>query len=819
MQRCRTVFLLTLAAGLALILTGCLGSSTSNSNNAQVKSISLSPSGNVSLEVGGRFTFAAVAIDPTNHEIPGANFQYIVSSPPGSNTPPPISITNGGSACAGTWDATQTSCNPGSAGVAIVTAVANGVSSPQATVYVHKHIAQLRISQAQTLPPSYDCFTQGQTWIYQGTAYDGSNPPVDITSTVGQLNWISTNNGVLTTNTNPPLPTPLPLNQVQITSNSPGVTQISAAVSGTTSPSLPITSCLIQQIRLQVSGTTASSVSVTSGSSITLEATAIDSLGNTVAKPPLSWITSNPEVVAFASLTTTTGTNSAIARANAGGSTISAACVPPSCNIGVVPNILIPLLTPPYYELDPSATPAYVFASDGPLTPTNPTLGFGAISVGVTNSPPPTYTAFAATDLCDPDNTGQTNGCTSVMFAVTPTTSNGTNPIGANIFLPRTPNSLVSNHQSRIYIGSDQGLMYSDEGGAANLISSSSTPCYVSLCGKVLAVSNDGTLVVVSDTVSSTPQVYIYNSAAGNAAKVRDLVLPSLATAAAFSPDDSKIFILTNAGPMYVFSIVNALAPVTIPSTGGDVVFSPDGSFAYIAGAAGPAGAVSAFSTCATSTTASTQLGLPVTTSGVPLQIFADPVLQHLPTGNPDMISQTLYAFEPPNIQVLTAQFTQTTNSVPTQPSQYDCNLPVLSFTQGATYSLQQGQFTPVYANLVNNGAEMVIVARYLPYVLIFDISGGTTRSFRLSNPLTDSDDPRAASSSTDGSVVFVAACDQYDNNTPPACLSGSVHIVNTITGNDQYVPYINNTTNNMCIGQGAGAPVCFPDMIVVKPQ
>ena len=67
---------------------------------------------------------------------------------------------------------------------------------------------------------------------------------------------------------------------------------------------------------------------------------------------------------------------------------------------------------------------------------------------------------------------------------------------------------------------------------------------------------------------------------------------------------------------------------------------------------------------------------------------------------------------------------------------------------------------------------------------------------------------------------VFVAACDQYPNNDRnQPCAAGSVHIVNTITGHDQDVPYINNTTNNMCTGQGAGAPLCFPDMIAIKPQ
>ena len=52
---------------------------------------------------------------------------------------------------------------------------------------------------------------------------------------------------------------------------------------------------------------------------------------------------------------------------------------------------------------------------------------------------------------------------------------------------------------------------------AVGLVSSASTPCNVSLCGKVLTISNDGKLVVVSDTVSTPSQVYIYNGSGGAA--------------------------------------------------------------------------------------------------------------------------------------------------------------------------------------------------------------------------------------------------------------------------------------------------------------
>ena len=552
MYRCRSFVFALFAIGFTIALTGCLGKSTSNSGIGSVKSISLNPAGNTSLEIGGTQVFSASALDQNNRAIPGVNIQFIVSVPAGSTAPAPISMTSNGNACAGTWDASQALCSPGNSGVAIVTATANGVRSAQATVYVHQHIDNLQISQANTVPPTYDCFSQGQTWLYQGTAYSNG---VDITSTVGQLNWATVNGGVFSTNTNPAQPIPLPLNQVEITAESPGITQLYASVSGTTSNSLPIITCLVQYVRLRASGTTSGSVTVNTGSSLAVQASAVDTLGYTLTKPPLTWTSSNPEVVSFSSLTTSTGTNSATAHSSPGGADISASCSPPTCNIGILPGIP-----------NASSMPTYVFASDGPASPLNPNQAYGAISVNVTpgGSTGPTYTAWAATDQCG----DTTDGCTSVMFAVTPTTSNGTNPIGAKVALPRTPNSMMFNHQSRIYFGTNQGLMYVDVGSApsATLVSPVPTPCQVSLCGVLLAVSNDGKQVVVSDTVSTTPQVYIYNTSAGsNSSTITDLVLPEVATAAAFSPDLSKIFILTGSGTMYVYSTVDALAPVDHP--------------------------------------------------------------------------------------------------------------------------------------------------------------------------------------------------------------------------------------------------------------
>jgi hypothetical protein len=805
MHRCSSAFVLGMVVTLAAALTGCLGSSSPSPVNGGVKSVSISPTGTLSITVGTTQLFSATAQDVNGRTIPGVNIQFIVASGV-TGSPAPLSISSAGNACAGNWDATSAICSAGNPGVAIVTAVANGVSSPQTTVYVHEHIDSLQASQAEPTPPNYDCFSQGQTWLYQAKAYSNGT---EITSTVGPMTWASTNSGVLTATPFKPGNQSDVLNQVQITADSPGITQLYATVGGTTSNSLPITTCLVRSVGLEVNGGTASQISVNAGAAVTLRATAVDTLGNTIAKPPLTWSTTNPEVILFSTLTNATGTNNATARANLGSGDIFASCSPPSCNIGISG------AQNPQGQILPAMP---VYAGDGPLSPLNPIAGYGTIAVTVTsNSAPPTYSAWAATNQC-----GDVQGCTSVMFSITP----GVNPIGKTVTLPRTPNSFMTNYQgsTRIYIGTNLGLMYVDVGGSsptATLVSASSTPCNVSLCGTVLAISNDGKQVIVSDNISQTPQVYLYNAENTNATST-DLVVSSVVTAAAFSQDQSKIFLLTDDGTMYIYSTVNALASVPITTSGNTVAFSADGSFAYVAGASGGAGSVSAFSTCSTPTNPSTQLAT-VALAGTPVQIFPTPIVQHVTQGGVELISQTVYVLEasanqPTSIQTFTAEYTQVpiATTQPNQPIQMTCNPPLLSsLTAGPTYNIGQGAFTPLYARLVGNTSEIVLVGQKNPAVLLFNTINGTTTAV----PLVNSASPLGASSSSDGSQVYIAACDQYEPDGV-TCASGTVHIVNTVTQGDyQQVPYINYTTDNMCNGQGVSAPLCTPDIVAIKPQ
>jgi hypothetical protein len=805
MHRCGTGYLLILAIAFALALAGCLGKSTSNPNNGGVSSVSLNPTSMISISVGTTQPFSATARNGSGGTVLGINIQFVITSgTPGA--PAPLSITSGGNACAGTWDATGTMCSPGTPGIALVTAVAEGKSSAATTVYVHQHIDSIQISPINSggPPPQYDCFYQGQTWLFGATAYSNG---LDITDTVGPVSWTFSNSGVVTAIPYTSPEQPNVLNQAKATAKSPGITQLFATVSGTTSAPYPYTTCLIKAIYLQIGGQpqAGNSITVNNGGSVPITATAIDTLfgiapgdNSPLASPPLTWNTTNPEVAAFSSVTNTTGSNNASARANLGGATLTASCSPPSCNIGVLPGLPI-------------------YASDGTLP--NGTKGFGSISAAVTStSAVPTYTAWAATTDCQ-----DAPGCASALFSVSPTTASGKNPIGAIVSLPRTPNSMMFNHQSgpRVYFGTDQGLMYVDvtaSSPSASLISQSSTPCNVSLCGKVLTISNDGKQVVVSDTVSTPSQVYIFNAGSTATAPV-DLVLSNageIATTATFSPDQLKLFIVTNLGNLYVYSTVDAMTLVPVATSATDVQFSADGSFAYMSGNPVPGNAISAFATCDNQPTHAASGFNFVTTPGIPSQIFPSPDGQHV------------LALDPANGSIDIFTTTQGRNPLP--DGQFVCNGasdidPAVNFPLTAqSVDLGQGKnLTPIYAQLVADGSKMIIVAQNIPAVLVFNVSNGSTPSFGLSRPGFGSSFPLSASASTDGSQVYVATCDQYPNNDPTQpCSAGSVHIVDTISQGDfQQVPYVNvndNNNTNMC-SNGQNGPTCLPNLIAIRPQ
>jgi hypothetical protein len=363
-------------------------------------------------------------------------------------------------------------------------------------------------------------------------------------------------------------------------------------------------------------------------------------------------------------------------------------------------------------------------------------------------------------------------------------------------------------------------------GTTVSAVSAATTPCNVALCGKVLAISPDGNRVVVSDTTTTDPphpnQVYIYDN-------TRPTTPVSLlidgATAAAFSPDEMKVFILSNTGQMFVSSAVDSLRSVPISASATDVAFSADGSFAYVAGT--PSGSVSGFATCDLQDLGASS----PPPASTPIRIFPLPDVRedHLPPEH-SVITQDLLALEPPNIQRLTAQFTR---DVLDEPGQFTCNPPFFyidivhgydGFTAGTAFNLGIGNFTPLEMKVVGNGSRAILVAQNVPAVLTFDVNSGTTSAIPLVNngvPLVREGAPSSpASVSPDGTTVFVGACESFESDGK-TCKSGSVHIVNMQAGADiQQAVYTNLGTNNsMCSNLDPNGPPCLPDLIAVKPQ
>ncbi len=762
MDRCSSrVLLFLLVAGLACGFTGCVGKSGPTSGNGTVESVTLNPANTLSIDLGATEGFSAIARNNLGQTVL-VGFQF------SSSNTAALNIAANGAACAGTWDPTVTICTPGTSGVAQVTAVANGVSSPPTTVYVHQHIGSITVARIGNPNPDNGCFAQGQSWDYQATAFNTNG--VDITSTVGPMNWVPANANVLTVNFNV---NGLQPNQVQVTARNPGITQLFASVSGVTSDPLdkPYVSCLVGSIMLQLPGSPGNSVNVNAGGSQTVQATVLDTLGNIVKSPPLTWSTTNSEVA-----TVSNGTVSA--RQNLGEADITATCTPPTCNIGVLPGLP-------------------VYASNGKLPNGQP--GWGVISVNVTASKPPTYTAWAATTDC-----GQNLNCTSTMFSLT----SGANPIALTATVPFTPNSLMFTPQgTRAYMGSPMGLMFLDLSGSnavVNTISSATTPCNVAVCGKVLAISPDGNRVVVADAVTQPNQVYIFDA---NQSNPVDLLI-SGAVAAAFSPDEMKVFILTSSGTMFVSSKVDALASFSVAGTAADVALSADGSFAYVAGTPGALSA-SGFATCNLENVFNN-----ATLSATPLAIRPLPDLRISPSGE---LAESVLALDPPNVDIFTVTSVQ--NPLienPPNSGKFFCQAPTVTVDSmdfpPQSFNLGQGNFTPLLMQVTGNGTQVIVVAKNVPAVLVLDLNAGTTTAI----PLANNPVPLAAAASTDGSQVFVASCDGIHPDHPDTC--NSVHIVNTLAGGDiQEVVFTNtNTSDSMC-NNLPGIP-CLPNLVAIKP-
>jgi hypothetical protein len=760
---------------LAIGLSACGGGSATTIVTDEVPaSVSLTPTPTSSMDVGATQLFSASARNENNTVI-SETFSYR------SSNPAVVTVAATGNVCAGTWDSliTPTTCTPGPTGVALITASARGVSSAPTAVYVHQHINSIQISVVPSATnPSGPCYSKDQALDFQASAFSGVGGGLtDITGTVGQFTWQTDTTSVVTLKTltlnssNQPV-----LNQVSATAATPGTSNIFASVSGVNSAPLNFVTCAVQKITLAVpnDGIPSGNASfvVPTGTSTTIDATVIDTLGHTITGVPLTWSSSNRTSVTAAGATSTLFGSVGTATASAvGGAGVIASCTPPTCNIGFSPSL--------------------------PIYPT------GVISFVVTGSGTTagTYSIFATSKGTGVDaSTGPwscagTIGCGVRVISITGSSS-GTNTAGNASNLPSPPNSMVFEPGgTAAYLGVDSSLL-----GTRGLIvlttASGAVALHPTAPGKVLAISPDGKTVILSDTVDVPNQVYIFNTTSNTVVATLNI---TGATAASFSPDDLKAYILAG-NQLYIYSAIDSLENLTLSSPGfvaTDVAFLPVGAFAQIAG--GPPNTVTAYTTCLKG----------VATDGSTQQIVGTPGLPSMLRPLPDG-SQVL-AMDSPGIDYI---------DVSTAP--VGCP-PTITTSFAQSVNLGQGNFVPTQFIVSPDGLSAYIVRQNSSTILAFNIANKTTSAITL----TGNAIALQASLTPDGKFLYVGAEDvppPVPPATTPAAL-GSVHVLDTTQGADVQQIIFQDSPQPFCIGAGTPTPpppapvgYCYPDFVAVKP-
>ena len=759
-----------------------------------------------------------------------------------SSNPAVLTIAGDGTMCAGTWNSLTAPqvCTPGPSGVAQVTAVALGVSSPPVTVFVHQHVTRVTINRVPNQPATLSpvCFSKGapagpESVLYQAFAFNGA---ADITSSVGPFSWQSILVAGQTTSavTLSAVPVGSPLNQEIATANAPGITPFFATVGGFNSQPVQFETCPVQSVSVSALGNPATSFVVNTGTSTTLNATVTDSLGLNLVGVPLTWNSTNPVSVSVSGATSTIYASVGTASASAlGAGAVTASCTPPSCNGGITPSL-------PVY---PRAAIGFtVRSATGPFSPT----------VYVTS------TGCGTTIV----------GCTPTIVPITRTSATAPFSAGTPDSIPSAPNSFVFDVRGLVaYLGVDSSSF-----GTQGLITftGSSVNRLTNIAGKVLAVSPDGTTSIISDTVDSPNQVFVCDNCNLGSSHTTAAFLINGATAAVFSPDGLKAYIVAGSN-LYVYSKTDALQTLSLSAPATDVAFIGNGSFGYLAGG-DPAGAAF-LPTCDD----------PALLGSLGSVALPSLLIRPLPDG------QSLLALDPPNLQTVTATiggvaaagvpgcpaprgFLTLSNAfgpivnlgvpkfTPTQffvspdgsaayilaealPSQrsitsiaaavqsgsnttYAYTLtsgPPLQAGQSITITAMQnisdngvfaitalnpGTFTVVNASGINASGEHgtgTVTPRF-PFVTVLNLTTQVPSFISLAGNAT----PLSASLSPGGDLLFVGADD------------GAVHVIDTATLADTQQITFPYPTNALCYGLGTPpiqAPVtCLPDLVVVRP-
>jgi WD40 repeat protein len=282
---------------------------------------------------------------------------------------------------------------------------------------------------------------------------------------------------------------------------------------------------------------------------------------------------------------------------------------------------------------------------------------------------------------------------------------------------------------------------------------------FTSATGKVLAISHSDSKVIVSDTTTSPNRVTIIDVTTGV-----PITLPITgATAAAFTPDDLKAFIVAGS-TLYVYSTVDPLQTIPLSASANDVTMLPSGAFAYLAG--GAPSAVSVFTTC--------------TPAAAP-QVVGTPATPAFIRALPDA-SQVLAA-DSPGVDVITV--TDPTSGCP----------PTVS-NSVTSVNLGQGSFTPLQMLLAPDGTRAYILASDVAAVLIYNTGGQSSSAIQIANDSL----PLHGTLSPDGNTLYIAASD------------GLVHVIDTVSAGDiQQITFPTSLCSEVSF-------TCTADLVAAKP-
>jgi hypothetical protein len=510
----RTVLL----ALLGIALAGCGGSSKKNT----VAVVNLTPA-TVSIVSGQVAQLSVSALDSTAAAVT-TTFTF------NSSNPSLVTVSPAGLVCGGVWDSTFVVCNgnaPSGAaltGTATVTATAAaGISSAPITVSVHPSVTSITVTSAAVNSPN-GCLSHGQTLQFTAQAFHNGT---DITSSVGQFSWSSSDGTVTSVDANG-----------LATANAPGVAGIIASVGGVTSQSVPFNTCMPKQIILHLNGDAAPNFTFSANMNVkdtrTIQADMIDVNGTSIPSAPVKVVSNNTAVATLVGTTLTA--------ISPGGAGLVAVCAPPQCGNGINRAV--------YSNL-------FSVTVNGTTQPTT-------VYVGTTTIPAPgTSPAIVPID-----------------------TSKSPPAAGTPIILPGAPTSMgFSADGTKFYVDTSSGLVSVDPNtNVPTLIDADPI-------GVILAVSPDGTKVIVSNVKFQadvpSQRLFIFDSSNNT---LQTFILPG-AVGAAFTSDGSKAYIAANfvdpasntpQARVYVWSPTETLRTLTATGTPSSVAALAAGPLMYM---------------------------------------------------------------------------------------------------------------------------------------------------------------------------------------------------------------------------------------------